>query len=498
LDIRRKRAPQASLEQLLRKEFPVMNDRMGNLPVTVGIVICCLAGVYIVIFRTAYLSNSSYLATLIFLQIMFAVLWNYRSRFFVLLIAVFLLAGLALPFRGAWISARWYVLIMGALVGYVVYMKDRHHRFTGFHLVAFFCVLAAVVSAIVSSYPTQSLLKASSLFLLFLYGSSGARLAVVGREARFFPAFVLGSELLIYATAVSYFVIHFELFGNPNSLGSVIGVVLVPVMLWGVLISEDVTQRRRRVFALMLAIVLLLSSYARAGFAAATISCLLVCVSLRQYRLLIKGIGFLVLAAMLVAITMPPPDKESSSVVSAFLHKGKREEDVFVSRKSPWDRTVSLIQQNPWFGTGFGTSFTDLRPTRNSLDFQSLDAATREHGNSYLAIAEWVGLLGVVPFYTLVFLVLLNVRRVVIWMRQTGNQFSPAVLLAAIMAGGLVHAAFEDWLFAVGYYLTVVFWVFAFVLVDLLPATAPIVAHSRTARPSRQWLDPFGVALPGR
>ena len=59
--------------------------------------------------------------------------------------------------------------------------------FSTFHLVAVFCVLAALVSAAVSSFPMLSFLKALSLLLLFLYASTGARLALAGREEKFFP-----------------------------------------------------------------------------------------------------------------------------------------------------------------------------------------------------------------------------------------------------------------------------------------------------------------------
>ena len=38
-----------------------------------------------------------------------------------------------------------------------------------------------------------------------------------------------------------------------------------------------------------------------------------------------------------------------------------------------------------------------------------------------------------------------------------------------VVLAGLLHAGFEDWLFAVGYYLTVFFWVAAFLLMDVLP-----------------------------
>ncbi len=474
-----------------------MNNRMEGVVMVAGLLACCLGGAYLVIFRPGYLTSVEYLQGLLFLQIVFAALWNFRSRYFALVVISFLLAGLDLPGRGPWVAARWFVLIVGALAGLVAFMKERSHRFSAFHLVAFFCITAAMVSAIVSSYPTQSLLKAASLLLLFLYGASGVRLAVLGRERRFILAFLLGCEILIYLTAVGYFLAGVRFFGNPNSLGAVAGVVLMPTMLWGVLISEDVAQRRRRTFALMLVSLLLLSSYSRAGMLGAGFACGLMCVTLRQYRLLIKGIAFVVVAAVFVAIAMPPQENADDSIISTFLHKGKTEEGVLGSRKSPWDQTVSAVRQNPWFGTGYGTSATTAEHTSENYEYASLDETTREHGNSYLEIVEWVGLLGVAPFYILLLMVLLNVRRVFVWMNRTGNPYSPAVPLAAIILAGFVHAGFEDWLFAVGYYLTVVFWGLAFVLVDLLPTPVEPAAPSTSFRAKRRF-DPFGVVLPGR
>jgi hypothetical protein len=113
----------------------------------------------------------------------------------------------------------------------------------------------------------------------------------------------------------------------------------------------------------------------------------------------------------------------------------------------------------------------------------------REHGNSYLAIAEWVGLLGVVPFYFLVGLMASNVRRVFSVIRRSGDAFSPAIPAAAIVAAGLIDAAFEDWMFAVGYYLCVFFWAMAFILVDVLPEPA-VVGSNATVLPmsGRQYL----------
>jgi O-antigen ligase len=443
-----------------------------------SILLACLFAVYVAVFRPGYLSSAHDLAGLIFLQILLAAIWSYRQRFFPVLILVFLWAGTAVPLADVWTSGRWFVLAAGAMVGYLMYMNDRNHHFSPFHLVAFGCVVAALVSAEVSAYPQQALLKSMSLLLLFLYGSSGARLAVVGREAKFASGMLLGCEILIYGSAASYFFFHFEIFYNPNSLGAVMGVAALPLMLWGIFVSEDVAQRRRRTLAALLALSLLLSSYARAGIVAAAVSCVLLCIALGRYRTLVKGIGIAIVTALLVAALVPLQRDQTAqvdSLSSTFLYKGKREEGLLGSRRSAWDQTSSVIREHPWFGSGFGTSVTGRDVNKDIGSFASGPTSTREHGNSYLAITEWVGLLGVSPFFGLVILIVLNVVRVTRWMRRTGDPFSLAVPLAAVLAAGLIDAAFEDWLFAVGYYLCIFFWTADFILVDLLPAPSPVL-----------------------
>jgi len=471
-----------------------MNNLWSRFFLPCMIALGCLFAVYAAVFRPAYFSSSNQLATLLFLQILLAAIWKYRARFFPLLLVVFLWAGMALPLNTAWTSGRWLILAVGALVGLVVYTRDHRHSLATFHLGAFFCVVAALVSAAVSAYPSLAFLKAMSLLLLFLYGSTGARLAVMGREANFFSNLLLGCELLVYATAISYFVFQFEAYGNPNSLGATMGVAAAPILLWGVLVSEQPATRWRRTFAFSLALVLLFSSYARAGIAAAVVSCIMMCVALRRYRLLLRGLGVALLLAVFVATMVPLHQQPSESLTSAFVYKGRQEDGVLASRRPIWDETVSAIQKHPWWGSGFGTSPTGSEIVRQSRSFESLREATREHGNSYLAITEWVGLVGGVPFFALVILIAVNVGRALKQMRQTGNVFSPAVPLAGVLLAGLVHAAFEDWLFASGYYLCVFFWTLAFIMGDVLPA--PSAAPAAQSAP-RAWAHNFGTATIG-
>ena len=425
--------------------------------------------------RPDYLASPYSLGAVIAAQVVFAALSRYRKSFFLILMAAFLWAGADLPLRMIWLEGRWVVLAIGALAGFAIYMKDSHHYFGTFHLVAFFCVLSAVVSALVSAYPEEALLKALSLLLLFLYGSAGARLAApLFNPEKFFRGLLLACEIVAYVSAGCYFLVHFEVFGNPNSLGVVMGVAVVPVLFWGVLAARSRGERRRRSFALALAMLALMSSFSRASVSAALLSCLMIGIMVRQFRMLLKGAAATVVIATLVVMFVPLPEDTprwngSESIVSLFLYKGKPQTGLMSSRQGPWEETWAVIKDHPWFGSGFGTSVTNddvsqFVPVHSHFDSR----VVREHGNSYLAIAEWTGLLGVLPFYFMVALMAANVRKAFSAVRQSGDVFSPMIPAAAIVAAGLIHATFEDWMFAVGYYVCVFFWTIAFIFVDVL------------------------------
>jgi O-antigen ligase len=292
----------------------------------------------------------------------------------------------------------------------------------------------------------------------------------------------VGCEILTVFTAISYFAFRWEFFGNPNSLGAVMAVAVIPLMLWGLISAETVGARRRLGAELALAVLLLMSSFARAAIGAALVSCVLLCLGARQYRLLAKGIAASLLLAVAAATLVPQPADApqwtgSEAIGSMFLYKGHEDSGILESRRGVWGQTWDVIKENPWFGSGYGTSVTTSDMTKMAFAKNHIDSwVIREHGNSYLAITEWVGLLGVVPFLCLVLLAIRNLAAVLFWMRRSGDYFSPAVPAAAVVIAGLVHATFEDWMFAVGYHVCVFFWSIAFILVDLAPRPAAVYA----------------------
>lgn len=444
----------------------------------------------------SYFGDMSFLGGILLLEVIIASLWKYDQRFFILLIIAFLWAGMSVPLTGAWTGGRWLVLSVGAVVGYIAWEKKPRKPFGSMHLVAFFCICTAFVSATVSQFTQMASFKALSLLLLFLYCSSGARLAVIGREGRFFQGLLLGSEIAVYVTAACYLGLGESIWGNPNSLGAVMGIGLFPVLLWGWLIGEGPTLRFRRLIALILCTYLVHYSMARAAIVSVVFVTVILCVCLRQYRLLVK-VAALVLFLIAVGGMLAPQslDQQLGDLKDALLYKGHKNEGVLGSRRTPWEKSIASIKEHPIFGTGYGTNPSGEDPGLNFGKFASSAETARENGSSYTTITEWVGLLGVVPFVMLVGLTVSNIWKVCAWMRRTGDPRHYSIPLAMVVFAGLIHAGFEDWLFAIGYYLCVYFWSFAFLLADLVPESEMVPAQRFVLRPSPPG---FGVVAPNR
>jgi len=64
----------------------------------------CLFGIYLAIARPSYLTSARYLGAIMFLQLLLAVIWNYRQRFFPVLLLIFLWAGVGIPLASIWTS----------------------------------------------------------------------------------------------------------------------------------------------------------------------------------------------------------------------------------------------------------------------------------------------------------------------------------------------------------------------------------------------------------
>jgi O-antigen ligase len=219
---------------------------------------------------------------------------------------------------------------------------------------------------------------------------------------------------------------------------------------------------------------LLYEANSRASTLAAIVVILVFTVALRHQRLLVQCAFVSVFFLTLMAVISPKQMEErASEFTGKVIYKSNgTHPGAFGSRLSPWTETLSVINRSPknrLFGTGFGTSeLGELRPDLASSVY-TIEGSNREHGNSYLALAEYLGLLGGVPFLVLLLMLVRVLFRICLWMRRTGNPCHYCIPFALVVIAGLVHACFENWLLAVGSYLCVFFWVSAFLLIDLAP-----------------------------
>jgi O-antigen ligase len=429
-------------------------------------------------------ANATYLGAILAVQLALFSLGHFESAFFPLLMGMFLWAGSSLPLHGAGNSLRWLFLGVGALGGFVIWVRKHRRQYFGpFAVVAALCVVSALVSATVSDAPRVALLKVMSLFFLFLYAAAGARVAIAGRESRFIDGLVLTCEMLTYFSALCYFVLRYSVFGNPNSLGAIVSIDLAPILLWAAMSTDSRSLRQRRFFAVLLCCGLLYYANSRASYLGLAVAVLVLALTMRRRRMLVQFAFAIFFLFAVFAVLNPSHVADAiSSLTGRVIYKESGTyHGVFGSRSSPWSQTLSVIRRRPWFGSGFGTSdLGDVRMNRDVSSVYTTEGTNREHGNSYLALAEYMGLLGSVPFAILIFMVVRLVVRICLWVRRTGQVRHNCLPLALIAIAGLVHAGFEDWLFAVGSYLCVFFWVSVFLLADLAPdfgrrfSTAPL------------------------
>lgn len=462
-----------------------MGERLPKLALLATVSCALPILLYFAYSRPGYFTSPMLLGWLLGAEAMLVAAWLYRRIFLPVVLLAFLFAGSSLPLGGMWVAGRWFFLALGAAMGSFVLLKERVHHFTLFHALAIVAAVTALVSAAVSHYAEFALLKALSLVLLFAYAGTGARLAASGREVRFTKGLLLGCEIFVGAMGVFY-LFGVEAMGNPNSLGATMSVFAAPILLWSTLTDDTRAIHHRRMLLFGVAAYLTWYSHSRSALLALFMSCSLLCLSLRKYKLFTNGIIILLICGTAAAIFKPDTFWLTLRSTSNTVLYKDRDADlgVFASRQTPWQHAMQSIHKHLWFGSGFGTTDNGLDASAHLSNFSTIEGVTSENGSSYLSILSWVGVVGVLPFGLLVLSLLAKVVRTCLWMLNTASPYHLAIPLAMVTFAGLIHAGFEDWLFAPGYYLCVFFWSMAFILVDYTP-WAPLPSFSSPAGP---WL----------
>ena len=352
-----------------------------------AVVLGPLVLAYFAYSRPGYFTSQTYLGGLLLLEFLAAAVWMYRRVFFPIVVVTFLLAGVDLPVGSVWTMARWVILGVGAVVGSILMLKERRYHFGLFHVLALFAVLAALVSAAVSRYTSRLAVEGSKPVVVVRLRWHRGETGSDGAGEPLFCGLLTGCEVFVGAIAACYFV-GMEVMGNPNSLGAVMGVVGAPILLWGTLVSEERVVRRRRLLLYAVSMYLTFASHARAGMVAALLSCGLLCLVLRRYRLLMQGVVIIVILVAAAAILQPRSifeDRFHVDVDGDLQRQRIQAAGLMASRQSPWQDAVDTIHNHFWFGTGFGTSDNGQDASENLRKFATTAASSK---NTAAAISQ--------------------------------------------------------------------------------------------------------------
>jgi O-antigen ligase len=431
---------------------------------------------YLSVRRPYLFGETNLLASLVLVAAAF-IASQYETHFWTLMIAVFFWAGSAFPLAGGMNLFRWVVLGVGASLSLGYYARSPNRvSFNHQHLLGLFAVIAAFASAIVSVNPLMTILKALSLAALFIYASMGARTLWARNPEPFVRKLVLLAEGLVYLSAVCYSV-SFEVWGNPNSLGLIMACICWPVLLWRSILPAPRREYTRRLIPLLACGVLLVVSLSRASITAACLISMFLLLGTRRYRILLLGVTLLAVTLLCIFLVAPERFQNASET---FMYKKGEHGNLADSRQKPWERSLRSFREHPWLGWGFGAADNSAGWR---LNYVTQGQLTRERGSSYLTLLETTGILGTLPFALLLLSLIHEIWRVFLWLRRSGSVNQPAVVAAAIILGGLINAVFEDWMFAVGYYFCVIFWVIALSLRDWMacPTRSDLPAKEKSA-----------------
>lgn len=122
-----------------------------------------------------------------------------------------------------------------------------------------------------------------------------------------------------------------------------------------------------------------------------------------------------------------------------WLYKGQENESLLTARAEQWRLGITAFQESPLLGSGFG--ITSNREETWSLD--SFETLKNEQGSSFFAILGQTGLMGVVPFYAAVLIVLIGSTR---FARAVKDPWLTGVVSSCWAA--FLNSFFEGWMAA--------------------------------------------------
>lgn len=400
---------------------------------------------------------------------------------------------------------RWALLLLGiAVLSLRFFLARTAARAVAskfMYLLSFFIAISALTLVTTVSFDFSTLKFVALLCLLFVawrgasdvlaaYGPSGASRVMLGMAVH--PAGPIALSLLGYF-GIGPSVVSNSGFGgyirNSNGLGVLILIVL-PWSASALFRSSRQSRERRFAFALVFLVLgygLLLTA-ARGSIVGALLAFSVLCAVHADRKVAAILILFSALAG---ARTLSDPAL-LPSLAQRYFYKQRYaqalETNPLQSRIGPWKVSERTFLENPWLGLGFGV--TSRAEMNWSFSSRSGPGAL-ETGSSLWSSLVQVGLLGSVPLFLAVVLLMIDAGRFA-W-RVKDPRFTGLYGSALALA---VSAAFEGWLIAPGSFPATYFWLQCFFLNAVMSRYRP--APARAASPAFGLRPSLGLTDPSR
>lgn len=364
------------------------------------------------------------------------------------------------------------LLILFFAAGYDKIFENKAQKTLTIMLLAF--GFWAMVTAIWSDYPQYSLGRAGYFVLLVLGSACGIALWTETKEFKKNPfGFLLPANIFILVLNIISLIIEWPkdawTGGNQHGFMGVFNVqlafgramlVVFPAPFYEIVKSflqkknKDIPKPHKRLnyvvlfsLILVLDILFMLLSYSRAALLALAILILLsltVLLTLKQKLYLYGSIIIITFLAFNIGFIAEKLEK--------FALKGTGH--ITANREILWGPSVEAIKVGGLSGIGYGTSVKGIETQYKIVDSDGI--LRREKGNSFMALVEEVGVIGLLLFILPLFYVFRNIF-------TSGISKNVALVLnGSLLIGLVLHAQFEDWMVGVSGFSILIFLMFLF------------------------------------
>jgi len=240
------------------------------------------------------------------------------------------------------------------------------------------------------------------------------------------------------------------LVSGPNMLGSLL-MMCTPFLIWKIYSNwKRIEIRLFWLACLSIEIIFLAKANSRAAIVASLFCAVSIVYSLgyRKWVPIVTSIFLLIVTTVLIS-----PEVYDRAVDKFIFKNANEQQGVLYTRETVWEESYRLAKLGGWFGGGYGVTIGDVsfKGGLTSVGYG------REKGNSQMAIAEEVGLIGLGLYILLLFSLYIYQLKMFFLTHNRHLRILLGISMGSI-TGMLFQSVFEAWWVAPGSPEFIFFW----------------------------------------